>query len=352
MFPSLFRTFLRSEAIFNSGSMTRDSIPPLAVTGVGSLPHADATDAMNFVARHASRVPFFPQLPRRSRWEGMIDQALRPLSKILQRDRFPHWRLPVKERTHFARSLESVAPEFDRESAAGFFSLEEWIRAGRLSDATIVKTQIVGPLTLANCIRLGDDPILSHSTELRQLARYLARHVAWQITRLGQWGGRVLMTLDEPALSSKMLLSAKAPTSSLTDVVQMVVDAIHHAGGLAGLHCCAPFVPELIQPLRVDMLSFDALLPIDEPRFGELARAVLQRQGWLAFGLVPTTEMDLEDSALVARWRSLAASAGEVDWVRRHSLVTTTCGLGLASERFAQAALDRCHRVAAKIAEV
>ena len=44
------------------------------VTGIGSLPHTDAGQAMEFVAKTTPRAPYWPQLPRRTPNEGMIRQ--------------------------------------------------------------------------------------------------------------------------------------------------------------------------------------------------------------------------------------------------------------------------------------
>ncbi len=51
-----------------------------SVTGIGSLPLTDPQAAIRLVAQVCPDVPFWPQLPRRSSRERMIEQALGPRS--------------------------------------------------------------------------------------------------------------------------------------------------------------------------------------------------------------------------------------------------------------------------------
>ena len=58
-------------------------LPAGAVTGIGSLPHQDADQAVRFVARHCPAMPFWPQLPQRAVGEQMIAQTASPLAHLL-----------------------------------------------------------------------------------------------------------------------------------------------------------------------------------------------------------------------------------------------------------------------------
>ena len=55
---------------------------PGVVTSIGSLPHRDADTAAAFVMRHHGALPAAPQLPRRSRLEGMVVQAVRGIPGV------------------------------------------------------------------------------------------------------------------------------------------------------------------------------------------------------------------------------------------------------------------------------
>jgi hypothetical protein len=53
-----------------------DFLPMGAATGIGSLPHTDPQTALRLIAQMCPEVPFWPQLPRLSVHEQMIEQAL------------------------------------------------------------------------------------------------------------------------------------------------------------------------------------------------------------------------------------------------------------------------------------
>jgi hypothetical protein len=55
-----------------------------AITGIGSLPHTDPTAAVQLVAELCPEIPFWPQLPQRSRGELMVEQALTPFTDLLR----------------------------------------------------------------------------------------------------------------------------------------------------------------------------------------------------------------------------------------------------------------------------
>ena len=63
--------------------MTDDRLVPLPLglaTSIGSVPHVDPSEAVDFVLRHQRRFPAAPSLPARSRREGMIALAVERLN--------------------------------------------------------------------------------------------------------------------------------------------------------------------------------------------------------------------------------------------------------------------------------
>ena len=43
-------------------------------TGIGSLPHTDSDKALDLIFKYTPQVPFWPQLPKRDKREGMVIQ--------------------------------------------------------------------------------------------------------------------------------------------------------------------------------------------------------------------------------------------------------------------------------------
>lgn len=50
-------------------------------TGLGSLPHQDSDEAVNFVLSYFPEAPYWPQLPSRGETEGFLIQCIAPLIK-------------------------------------------------------------------------------------------------------------------------------------------------------------------------------------------------------------------------------------------------------------------------------
>jgi len=50
-------------------------------TGLGSLPHQDPEEAVNFVLSYFPEAPYWPQLPTRGEAEGILIQCIIPLKK-------------------------------------------------------------------------------------------------------------------------------------------------------------------------------------------------------------------------------------------------------------------------------
>src|SRR5947209_14339187 len=116
-----------------------------AVTSIGSLPHRDADTAAAFVVRHHAALPAAPQLPRRSRFEGMVVQAARGIAGV-HLDSQANLSIDVDALDVNA----TVQPTFDSSSHAGLLAFLSLV-AGREEP---IKLQLTGPITLG--IALAD----------------------------------------------------------------------------------------------------------------------------------------------------------------------------------------------------
>jgi hypothetical protein len=313
-------------------SFDQAGLPPGCVTGVGSLPFIDAEEAVEFVAEHCPELPFWPQLPVRCAGEGVIGQGLGRLIELLEPAERPYcWRVRSGVQSELEAGLERSDAGLVPETAAGFYALERALRAGRLPRARAVKAQIEGPATLAHCLFLNGEP-MSRSSEWRdRLAHYLERQVVWQIQRLGALGLPVVFVLDEPVLTPALVGREGAGFATIASGVRRVLGAARRAGALVGIHCCAPLPLALLAEFDLDLVSFDANLPVDEIGFVRLARDIDRRKGCLAYGLAPTGSTVTTVESMEARWYALASILGLPSVLATQSLVTATCGLGLST---------------------
>jgi hypothetical protein len=245
-----------------------------AATGVGSLPHKVADEAVQ-LALYAD-VPYWPQLPQRHADEAMLRQFATPGAPAMP----------------------------DR--SAGLWALAAALGEQRLP---ALKGQITGPVTMG----APDD--------WPRLAAALAQKAAWQTRWLQRWADEVLIVVDEPALAKVDEALRPAATEALT----AVLTAIRTAGGVAGVHCCDDTDWEWLLGLGPDVVSFDLA---HGPPLGLLARHVLAGGG-IIWGCLPTDrDPDVVTAAqqLMLRWQSGALDPQT--W-QSHAMISPACGLGL-----------------------
>lgn len=321
------------------------------VTGIGSLPHTNAKEAVRFVAEFCPEVPFWPQLPRRNAGEYMLLQMMTPLLDLLE-VKSPA-RIRVLSYARFQERLRTAEAAFDVSTAAGFFAFEEGCAAGLFDHARIVKGQISGPLTLGRCLLIGAErpqPLSTNPELMEDLTAYLVQLAVWQVERLARLGRPVMLFVDEPALSPTL------STPQQIVYLRRVLDAVRQAGALAGVHCCAGGAAAALFEAAPDVISFDAYGELEAYMAAAAMRRFLARGGGLALGLIPTLIDALEISvdALCRRWRAALVGSGarsgyEPGAISQQTLITASCGLGLLSEQAARASFEQAQRLAALV---
>jgi len=326
---------------------TTIELPPGCVTGVGSLPFMNAEEAVRFVANWSPVLPFWPQLPRRCAGEGVIAQGLGALAAFIEPAAKPFcWQLRPGKAQAFAVALDANDACLIPATAAGFFAFETAFQAGVFPDAVAVKAQLEGPATLAHCVFVDGLPLACQPDWLGRVTSFIARQAVWQVNRLQRLGKPVVFVVDEPAISLALSGASPVRISEIVAAITSVLHAVREAGAAAGLHCCAPMPVGLVQALNLDLVSFDAHLPISSENWFDLAHSVVARSGHVAFGLVPTSpNSEFSTPDLFARWLRFAATAGDVIEIANKTIVTATCGLGLATPITAISVFERCQQV-------
>lgn len=320
-------------------------LPPGCVTGVGSLPFLDADEAVEFVAEQCPELPFWPQLPRRNAGEGVIGQGMGRLIEHLEPARRPYcWAVRRGAASAFEAALDASDAGLKPETAAGFFALERALASGRFPRAKAVKAQLEGPATLARCLFLDGVPVSKLPDWLERLAGFLERQVVWQVQRLQEFGLPVLFVLDEPALSL-----VEEDANPVVSALRRVLEVARREGAAVGLHCCAPLPSLAFAGLDLDVLSFDAHLPIETDEFTPVARNILARDGRLAFGLSPTGGSIVTLETMRSRWLELASTLGDPLEVAAKTIVTATCGLGLSTNMQTRHSFDLARKIGEEI---
>jgi len=297
--------------------------PPSALrigmsTAIGSLPHTDPGQAVEFVLRHLPDLPAAPSLPARDRREGMLAQAA--------------WGIPGVV-VGADGSLTVDSDELDPGAALGdphlagppFVTLQTFLSAiaGRTEP---VKVQLTGPVTLARALTAaGAEPSLAVAVAgpaVRARSRSLLDAVAAVAPE-----APLVAFLDEPGLAGDLPAELGDP-EAVVDMVSGAL-AVWESRGVTGIHCCGRTDWRTLLQAGPGILSVPVGAEIGPA--GSLA-AFLERDGWVAWGAIPT-DRPLGDSVsqswreLSMQWCELVQGGCDPVRIRRQALVTPACGL-------------------------
>ncbi|RJQ48545.1 MAG: hypothetical protein C4538_03660 [Nitrospiraceae bacterium] len=306
-------------------------------TGIGSLPHNDPAEACRIVLDSVD-IPFWPQLPHRSFLELMVPQYSEgfPFIKI----EGEHVKLVQPEESEIARFYETVAQKggfpISKEYSAGFYTFMDILqKQGKKLSA--LKGHITGPLTFTLSITDGQKRPIYFDEELRELSLELLKGKAsWQIEMLRPYAEQVLIFIDEPILSALGTSTyIGVNTEEALRMLQEIVRHIKNSGGVTGIHCCGKADWPLILSSGIDVLNFDSYFFWDTLGiYPQEIKAFLDNNGFIAWGVVPTTDIvrnvTLEGlcEQLERGLTSLEKIGVSRETLRRHSLLTPSCGTG------------------------
>ncbi|MFZ9595679.1 MAG: hypothetical protein ACO3A2_06325 [Bdellovibrionia bacterium] len=329
------------------------------LTGIGSLPHPHYPTALEWSFQLS--LPFLPQIPRRSPWEGMIPQAL---------EGFPGLMLTGTKKvtlnwTHWQQQAETLSEQlkiaFDScGTSAGDFGLKTHPESLQAFEPTpqsmscwhpflwelgerghaLAKIQILGPLTAPWALSLENAPRQAPLVELHtQVHQFLLARALAMTHAFLRRGITPLIFLDEPGL---LVVNFKDSKGALAlSELKLFIQTLQAHGAIVGLHCCGQADWDSILKLPLDVLSLDTSQCLPQALQCSGAQAFshfLKNGGRLALGIIPTTaEAGLE----VIRGKKLASSllhlleasfdASVLAQIRTQSLLTPACGLATRS---------------------
>lgn len=321
-------------------------LPPLAATGIGSVPFTDPEGTAASILKFLPEVPFWPQMVRLGFPEEMVAQAARGLPglKVDLEGRTVSVDPDIPREEALARLYEEVwagdlAPfALEPGEASGFFAL---LRAAPAQAAIqALKGQLSGPVTFAGMVKdLEGKPILYDQELTQAVCQGLARKAVWQAQQFWDLGRDAVIFFDEPYLTG--FGSAYLPISKgeVMDILAQTLDAVRQSGPISlGVHCCGNTDWSLLLETPLDILSFDSFGYFESLRLYEKAlQGFFARGGWLAWGLVPTGE-DLHGETADSLWerfrgqvKDLAVPGITTKEILSRSLLTPACGMGYLS---------------------
>ena len=314
-------------------------IKPFSTTGIGSLPQRSAEEACRVVLKTFD-IPFWPQLPSLSFKEFMIPQYSEGMPCFrLDNERKTFWidRSPSDELERFYESwTEDSRIAVSEDYAKGLHRFVEIIKSSRFP---ILKGHITGPLTFT--LGLKDDagrPIY-FDEEFREIALMLLKaKTRWQTDLLKTYADAAIIFIDEPILSALGSSSYLGVSSEETlRLLREMAVTIKSEGALSGIHCCGNADWQLVLQCGADIINFDAYDYTDTlALYHDELRHHLESGGWLAWGIVPTSDVingtTLE--TLKARfYNSLELLSQHIPDVllKERIILTPSCGTGSRS---------------------
>ena len=335
---------------------------------IGSLPITDHDQAIDLVFKYTPDIPLWVQLPVHPE-ESMMTQFLDGMpGLVLNQDRvfvdtsgssFEEDLLGFYEDylaiTEGGLPWDGTRFVLTPETARGFFALLDRMKSAPQLPAAL-KGQITGPVTLATGLTDQNRRALFYDDRLLDVVvKNLAMKARWQVEQLSQWGIPAIVFIDEPGLAgfgTSAFISISR--EDVARVLSEVIDAIHQAGGLAGVHVCANTDWSLILDSSADILSFDAYGFFDRLALYEASlRTFLDQGRILAWGIIPTSDTrDIENEtalSLVEKWESQASQLEALGIERTkivaQSLITPSCGTGSMSQDHAIKVLEMTREV-------
>jgi hypothetical protein len=318
-------------------------LPVGLATSIGSLPHCDPSEAVDFVLRHQQRLPAAPSLPARSRREGMVAQAAYGIPGVTV---LADGSLDIDR-----AGIDPEAPLTDAGfTSDGYVGLRAFLSAVTDRQGPI-KLSLTGPVTLGVALHAAgveaDLAFRMSGSAVQQRARALVQHVAQRVPQC-----QLVTFVDEPSLTAAMYPDFPIAPLDGIDLVSGTL-AVLERMSITGLHCCGVADWRLILQAGAHILSMPTDAGIEQSA-GALA-SFLERGGWVAWGAVPTdrpvgTTVDRLWRQLSATWCELVASGGcDPVRLRTQAMITPACGLYHHGVTQAEQVLEFTNRLAARL---
>ncbi|MEN6357654.1 MAG: methionine synthase [Armatimonadota bacterium] len=321
-------------------------LPKCMATAIGSLPHADADDAINIILNSIPDAPMWPQLPANGMNEQMEIQYSEGLPDVVVDNEKQRIYFDTTDDTFMALGafMEKIAMDdvdafaISPEYSKGIYALEQTLKASG-SSRPFVKVQTTGPLSFGLTIVDQDKRAIYYNDVYKDaVIKALAMKCRWQIRKFKPYAEKVICFIDEPILSA--FGSSTYVSVSREDVISTlseVIEAVHSEGALAGIHCCGNTEWSILIDAGVDIISFDAFDFGDTiALYADSVKKYLEAGKYLAWGIVPTNSEKVRGQSvesLIAKFNSavdnLAAKSGlDRNYIIDRAFITPSCGTG------------------------
>jgi hypothetical protein len=318
-------------------------MPLGAPTSVGSLPHHDRDEAIEFVLDRTPELPAAPTLPAIDPLELMVPQGLWGVTGVEVGD---DGVCSVPDPTLLDPTAELGDRHLDGRPFASWRRFLDLV-AGRTDP---IKLQITGPITLGLVLVDAGVPVELAFSVAGEAVATRTRDLL-DLADLRAPGVDRVLVFDEPGLVGGLRDGLPLPADQVVDVLSGALAAAEDRA-LSGVHVCGPADWRLILSAGPGLLS----MPVGADVTGSAGAlgAFLERGGIVAWGAVPTDGPIGEQTSrywrqLSSQWCELVQVGCDPVLLRRQSLVTPVCGLALHELAQADHVFDLCRQIAEKI---
>jgi hypothetical protein len=325
------------------------NIPSFMATGIGSMPFDDPQHAVELSLSRLPEAPFWPQLPRtglNERMEIQYSEGMPCLIMDSEKNRI-FFDTSGDYSEAFAQFYEKYLASVEAGGDLSCMAVSEAFSKGiyalerRLASATkklpFVKVQTIGPCSFALTVTDQDKRAIYYNEEFRDMiVKALTMKCRWQIKKFQPYAEKVICFIDEPILAgfgSSTYVSVKR--QDVVNHLAEMIEAIHNDHALAGVHCCGNTEWSILMDAGVDIVSFDAFgFGETIAMYPEAVKKHLDRGGWLAWGVVPTSKAIREQNVpnLVLHFEKkmdhLASKGVDKHLISERAMITPSCGTG------------------------
>ncbi len=335
-------------------------------TGIGSLPHHDPEEALQFVVKNFPEIPFWPQLPKRGFRENMYAQYSEGLAsvKIDESNKKIYFQIDEENTEELEGFYERIISDnvdsfkITEEYASGLHSFFHNFNAHHPSPHAI-KGQITGPVSFGLTVTDQNRRALFYHEQFRDvLVRGLSMKARWQVRQLKKIFPEVILFIDEPYLASYgsafVSLQREEVVASLNEFIRV----IRQEGAKSGIHCCGNTDWSLLMDTEVEIISFDAYEYFDSfVLYAERVKEFLSRGGVVSWGLIPASEKVNGESRETIKERfkrniqALGDRGIQKEKLMEQSLLTPSCGTGTLPVQLAEKVLTLTRDVSMNLAQ-
>jgi len=333
--------------------------------GIGSLPDTNAVLALERIFNFFPKIPFWPQLPKRSYFENMYLQFS---------EHIPGRCIDIENKRFYIDKTQDLQPEMEgffndylandldkfkisRDYCEGLYTALDLAKTKKeiYNGVAFIKGQITGPISFGlQVVDENKKPIYYDDMFHDILLKNLQCKARWQEEVLSNINKNIIISVDEPYLSS---VGSGVINLNRAQVIEDIEAIFKVLKKVKATHCCGNTDWSLLMATSADILLFDAYnYAKNISLFTEDLKDFLARGGCLGWGIIPTTGNELENcskEALILRLEEgidlLVKKGLDHETIIHQSFITPACGLGNLPIELANTAMQLTRAVSEHI---